>query len=365
MKKLVGILSMQRVPNYGSFLQAYALKQLLIKNGADDVYFIDIEKGKELVGYRQNSIIDKLLSTIYLFVTGKLLRKFRDIKFKKKLYSSIIRNFPILGLSRPLPTSLDLVVIGSDEVFNCCQKSPWGFSTQLYGNVSIAKDVISYAGSFGHTTIEKIKKLGIDNEIADAMKTLKGVSVRDENSRKIVQELIGIMPEVHLDPVLIYGYEQEIAKSSITYPNDYILIYSYQERITEKNEIKSIRNFAKLNKLKIVTIFCRYDWCDEAIVPQTPLEIFGWFKSAKYVVTDTFHGTIFSIITKSNFCSLVHDVNREKLSYLLDCLDLTERGNCNVMDVLSKPVNYAKTDLILKEQRSKSISYLKKFIYNE
>ena len=44
MGKIVGILSMQRVLNYGSFLQAYALKQLLLKNGADEVCFIDIEK---------------------------------------------------------------------------------------------------------------------------------------------------------------------------------------------------------------------------------------------------------------------------------------------------------------------------------
>ena len=51
MGKVVGILSMQRVLNYGSFLQAYALKQLLLQNGADEVYFIDIEKGRSLPGY--------------------------------------------------------------------------------------------------------------------------------------------------------------------------------------------------------------------------------------------------------------------------------------------------------------------------
>lgn len=58
MGKVVGILSMQRVLNYGSFLQAYALKQLLLQNGADDVYFIDIEKGRSLAGFEQeNSLL--------------------------------------------------------------------------------------------------------------------------------------------------------------------------------------------------------------------------------------------------------------------------------------------------------------------
>ena len=48
-KPTVGILSMQRVINYGSFLQAYALKQLLLKNGAGEVYFVDIIPGRILI----------------------------------------------------------------------------------------------------------------------------------------------------------------------------------------------------------------------------------------------------------------------------------------------------------------------------
>ena len=55
----MGILSMQRVLNYGSFLQAYALKQLLLQNGADDVYFIDIEKGRSLAGFEQETTLLK------------------------------------------------------------------------------------------------------------------------------------------------------------------------------------------------------------------------------------------------------------------------------------------------------------------
>lgn len=69
----MGILSMQRVLNYGSFLQAYALKQLLLQNGADDVYFIDIEKGRSLAGFEQeNSLLKKLFRAIVLLVQGQL-----------------------------------------------------------------------------------------------------------------------------------------------------------------------------------------------------------------------------------------------------------------------------------------------------
>ena len=63
MGKIVGILSMQRVINYGSFLQAYALKQLLLKNGAKEVYFIDNDYGKISSVYHHSF---KNLSNVHL-----------------------------------------------------------------------------------------------------------------------------------------------------------------------------------------------------------------------------------------------------------------------------------------------------------
>lgn len=332
MGKKVGILSMQRVINYGSFLQAYALKQLLLQNGADEVYFIDIEKGRELPGFeysKSQSKWYKLKRLLQIIFTGLLFQKIRDRKFTKRLKKSIEDCFPILELDKPAPKEFDLVVIGSDEVFNCCQPAPWGYTLQLYGRVLNAKKVISYAGSFGHTRYEQLVQLGIDKEIGETMKTMAAISVRDQNSYDIVEKLTGIKAEMHLDPVLIYGYEKEIAERKVSYPGKYMVIYSYQGRINDKMEIKEITSFAKEHKLKLISIFCRYDWCDEAIIPETPFDVLGWFKGAEYVVTDTFHGTIFSIITGRKFVTLVRKkatvTNEEKVSSLLRQLGVEER----------------------------------------
>ena len=332
MGKIVGILSMQRVINYGSFLQAYALKQLLLQNGADEVYFIDIEKGRELPGFeysKNQSKWHKLKRLLQIIFTGLLFQKIRDRKFTKRLKKSIEDCFPILELDKPAPKEFDLVVIGSDEVFNCCQPAPWGYTLQLYGRVLNAKKVISYAGSFGHTRYEQLVQLGIDKEIGETMKTMAAISVRDQNSYDIVEKLTGIKAEMHLDPVLIYGYEKEIAERKVSYPGKYMVIYSYQGRINDKMEIKEITSFAKEHKLKLISIFCRYDWCDEAIIPETPFDVLGWFKGAEYVVTDTFHGTIFSIITGRMFVTLVRKTGRvtngEKISSLLRQLELGQR----------------------------------------
>lgn len=366
MGKIVGILSMQRVINYGSFLQAYALKQLLLQNGADEVYFIDIEKGRELPGFeysKSQSKWYKLKRLLQIIFTGLLFQKIRDREFAKRLKKSIEDCFPILELDKAAPKEFDLVVIGSDEVFNCCQPAPWGYTLQLYGRVLNAKKVVSYAGSFGHTRYEQLVQLGIDKEIGETMKTMAAISVRDQNSYDIVEKLTGIKAEMHLDPVLIYGYEKEIAERKVNYPEKYMVVYSYQGRINDKKEIKEITSFAKEHKLKLISIFCRYDWCDEAIIPETPFDVLGWFKGAEYVVTDTFHGTIFSVITGRKFVTLQRESNTEKISALLKQCGLEERcvgNNKNILgSKLLKNIDYEKTDIVLTENRKDSRVYLK------
>ena len=106
----MGILSMQRVLNYGSFLQAYALKQLLLQNGADDVYFIDIEKGRSLAGFEQeNSLLKKLFRAIVLLVQGQLPAKIRDMKFMVKLAKSLKSQWPELSLDEINPNHFGCV----------------------------------------------------------------------------------------------------------------------------------------------------------------------------------------------------------------------------------------------------------------
>ena len=369
MGKIVGILSMQRVINYGSFLQAYALKQLLLQNGADEVYFIDIEKGRELPGFeysKNQSKWHKLKRLLQIIFTGLLFQKIRDREFTKRLKKSIEDCFPILELDKPAPKEFDLVVIGSDEVFNCCQPAPWGYTLQLYGRVLNAKKVVSYAGSFGHTRYEQLVQLGIDKEIGETMKTMAAISVRDQNSYDIVEKLTGVKAEMHLDPVLIYGYEKEITERKINYPEKYMVVYSYQGRIKDKKEIKEITSFAKEHKLKLISIFCRYDWCDEAIIPETPFDVLGWFKGAEYVVTDTFHGTIFSIITGRKFVTLVRKsgkiTNREKISSLLRLLGLEKRcveeDKKMLRSKLVGSISWGYIDKVLVECRRRSITYI-------
>jgi len=365
MGKIVAILSMQKVLNYGSYLQAFALKQLLLNNGASEVYFIDIKPGKQLPGFSDgdqvnSNFISKIRSAI---LSSNLISKIKDFFFIRQVYKDIVKNYDRLGLNDSCPSNFDLAVVGSDEVFNCCQYSTWGYTLQLYGDIPEAKDVISYAASFGHTTLEQLSNLGIDYEIGKTLSTMSNISVRDDNSRIIVKSLTDIDPQVNVDPVLAYGYNKEIESYTVETKDRYIVLYSYHTRISDKNEINRIIRFAKEKNLKVYSIFCRYDWCDKAILPDSPFEVLVWINKADYVITDTFHGTVFSIITHSQFATIVRDSNRNKLVSLLEHFGLTDR----IIDThkeefnttFNKKIDYTHVDSILDSDRNNTNTYLR------
>ncbi len=365
-KPTVGILSMQRVINYGSFLQAYALKQLLKQNGAGEVYFVDIIPGKSLTKrsyLATNKYIGYTRKIIDILSSGNIISRIKTSVFSRKIKRSIKASWPMLGLEYIYSDPFDLIIIGSDEVFNCTQDVYWGYSKQLFGDipVSTSHKVSSYAASFGSTDIEKLKQYNIDNEIAHYLSKLISISVRDENSAIIVEKLTHKTPLIHIDPVLAYGYKQEIAdfdKTPVDY--SYMIVYSYQGRISDVKEIEAITNFAKNKNLKLISIFCRYDWCDEAIIPETPFKVLRWFKFAEYIVTDTFHGTIFSIITESKFATFIRPSNHNKLGYLLSSLSLGDRETnaYSLSKKLSKSPDYCTCNLILNQKRKETLLYL-------
>lgn len=362
----IAILSMHRVINWGSFLQAYALRQLLLQNGADMVSFIDIKPGRPLKGFEPETKEDKIYRYIRYFFQRRFYEKLQGWRYFNRCKRSIESHWPLLNIDEK-GTAYDLAIIGSDEVFNCCQTTSWGYTLQLYGAIPEAKKVVSYAASFGHTRYEQLLELNIAGEIGATLNTLSAISVRDKNSYDIVKKLTGRTPEQHLDPVLIYGYQAEIMQMSLPAEKDYIVIYAYPGRIQDKTEIGIIKKFARQNGKKLISLFSYYSWCDKSVAPNTPFEVLAWFKGADYVITDTFHGTIFSIITHKNFCTLVRNTNGEKIDSLLLRLGLEikilrEKSFSLMSDILHQSINYTEVEQALTTERARAKKYIKQVI---
>jgi len=368
----IGIMSMQRIVNCGSFLQAYGLKRI-IENLGYEVVFVDYKVEKPLCSCKldKKKIIKKKFENRVLSICMKLEHLMfwtpRSIKRTIKENNNYIK-FANKNLNltkrKSYRVSVDTLVIGSDEVFNCTQLNPnVGYSLELFGKNANTHNVCTYAASFGNTTIKKIEKYGKTQEIADLLNKMSTISVRDENSYDVVKALTGKEPTVNLDPVLIYEFENEVP--DIVNLKDYIIVYAYRNRINE-TEQKLIKEFAKIENKKIVCIG-GYQAFADYYVNCTPFEVLDYFRKADYIFTDTFHGTIMSIINHKKFVTFVRDSvgesygNSEKLTDLLSRLGLKNRivnDTIDIVSVIKSDIDYQTVDGIIRDERLKTVSYL-------
>lgn len=375
----VGIISMQRVCNKGSFLQAYALKKM-IEDIGHTVDFIDYEVGKPIIlnsnDWYRFQILKLRNLFINIFIRYKPLRillphEFKNIVNERDIYMQFIEQHLGVKRNKKYRTHVDTLIIGSDEVFNCTQINPEvGYSPELFGANNKANIVVSYAASFGNTTYQKLMSFGKLDEIKHYLSTFRMISVRDNNSCNIVEKLLGKKPEINLDPVLMYDFMATIPDNQIR--KNYIIIYAYRSRITIE-EVEEIKAFAKRVGKKLISVSGQMDFCDEHI-SLNPFECLNLFRHADYVITDTFHGTIFSIINKRKFVTLIRESNgrsygnQEKLQDLLNRLGVLNRSYSydrdNLYDRIVSEIDYDNVFNIINIEREHTKRYLKLVLSN-
>ncbi len=316
----VGIVSMQRVVNYGSFLQAYSLKRIIEERG-HICSFLDIEDENGSFEYfvPYSDPMFKLKDTIWklqrLPVEKRMYRE-REYLFRKQLIKQL--NMPVTPV---FDQTCDIYIYGSDEIFNICQESKWGHSLALLGsNVNGRK--ITYAASFGFTNQPRLEKMGLYEKVRNAIEQFEAISVRDENSQELVYEMTRKMPTKNVDPVFLYDYDER--KKYRNPFSRYVVVYGYDNRINDPKVIREVKRFAKERDLKTIGLGMRQNWCDINYLPH-PFELLRIIEDADFIVTDTFHGTVFSIKYQRQFATIIRDSNQQKLTDLLNMYSLDSR----------------------------------------
>ena len=365
-KPLVGVMSMQRIRNYGSFLQAYGLRRMLGSLGCE-VRFVDYRPGKCLVEPGRPSRLPRPAAKLAeaLAGPGPLSGKLAYANYKRR-YDA--RTWPLLGLpAEPdcRTAGLDVLVVGSDEVFNCVQANPnVGFSPDLFGANSKARRLVTYAASCGNTTSAKLREHGVAGEVAGWLRGFDALSVRDENTASVVRELAGVDPARNLDPVLAWDFfgEEEIPESPVE--GGYLIAYAYSGRLT-RGECAALRAYADARGLKVVNVGGVQGCCDE-FLDLGPFEVLAAFRGAECVLTDTFHGTILSTIAERPFATIVRTEgygNAEKLTDLLGRLGLGSRAASSAADfgrLLGSAPDWEPVRERVAEGRAAARSYLQK-----
>lgn len=365
-KKTVGILSMQSVNNFGSLIQAYSLKKMVESLG-HEVCFIDIERRPE-----DDALLkDHRISYLSEMESGSLKRKISDGYLANRFRNRAIgkEQDDIFNEFRDkyLPAcdascAVDTCIIGSDEVFNCLQESGWGFTSQLFGDVKNASDVITYAACCGFTKLDDVPDPVVE-KIRDSFDNVSAFSVRDKNTFDFVSGITGSDAITYnLDPALLSDFDDEIAAAPYinTLPEKYCLVYAYKNRIYEKAEVEYIKSFCKARGMEIIAVGMPQMWIRN-FYAASPFELLKIFRNAGFVITDTFHGTIFSARYADRFAVMVRESNKNKLGDLIGRLEIEDHV---IHDVSSLPQKYelahdkTRLNVLLTSERERSLGYL-------
>ena len=318
----IGILTHYNVASHGAYLQLYAMHKTLEGLGHEPyvltyVKNYDFATGDEArkfqVGFKSVSFYLKR----YLIDTG-----FANCAFQAKKQREL-RSFGSRTFSyRPYALEgLDAAVIGADEVLSL----QYGVNYMMYGHGVGARNTFAYAPSFGQTDMERIERFHVRELMTSGLASMQGVSARDEETAKLIERLCGREPRIVCDPALLYGFERERASfGECPIEKPYLLVYAYTTNMNEPALIQAVQDYAKRRNLITVSLEGYHSWCDRN-VSSDPVRMLSWFANAAAVVTDTFHGTISSVIAHAPLALFTRPTNTVKLGYLVRQLGLADR----------------------------------------
>lgn len=354
-----GIITHYDVHNHGALLQLNGLIQVL-KSFGIEAKALQFDKnydflGKSLkakyeisiksIGIYSKYITERgLHSTLFNYKKSKLLNKFRKDQ----------------GLIGPYYTEcgeLDGIIVGSDEVFALHT----GPTPVFFGHALPSNKVFAYGGCFGPTTIEDIDKLHCRAFVASGLNSMCGLGMRDQNSINIAKELTHKQPELVCDPVILYGYKEEIEGRQRPMNEAYMVVYAYDNKFDDQSE--EIRNYARQHNLKIVSPGFIQKWAD-INVNVDPIDLLNWFKHAECVVTNTFHGCVMSIITGREMAVKIRG-NANKLFNLLQEYEIDDRvfgESRDLNNTFAEKIDWNVVNEQIKTRRAISMDYLKRMI---
>ena len=366
--KKVDILTLPGYFNYGNRLQNYALQEV-INNFSEEVETLILPK----VSVQSSGTFNKIkkvfsypLSKTVKVATRKLNNKIRTIKYKdileqrenrskqfskKYINEKHINSFDEL---KQIAKDTDYFVVGSDQVWN---PNYIKHQEQYYFLQFVEEEKrIAYAPSFGISEIPE----DVKPQYKEWLSSIPYISVREKEGAKIIKQLTGRDAPVLVDPTLLLTKDEwlKISKVHAYKPSSKYLISYFLGKIpTERKTL--IKQIAKKYNLKIVSIA---DLKDKKTYIADPSEFIDYINSASLVLTDSYHGTIFSILMETPFFVFERIGGHSMYSRIETLLELTEFFGREEKDIdLNKDIlniDFSHVKGILEKERKKSFDFL-------
>lgn len=343
--------------NYGQVLQCYALQKVLNKLGhkALLIKYDILDYERERVAARRSLIShvkDILRRT--LFKIENILHDRRFKEFYKK-YIMSVGPYSIVEI-RKKTLDFDVLIAGSDQIWS--MDCPFLF---LDFGKGIKK--IAYAVSFGGSEFPK----DFLERVRPWVNEFSHISVREETGISICKQLKRDDAVCFPDPTLLLTseeYDDLIPYNDSIEYQDYILVYWLSNPAAIS--VREIRAFAKRKKLNIVYVTGqgKLDFCKKSY-PTIP-EWLALIKNATYVITNSFHGCVFSIMMKKNFLviPLIGKYARMngRIDMLLNKYNLKSRKWTSSLDAIFAAIDYTDVHMKLEKERQEVISQLSQWI---
>lgn len=355
--KKIGIVTINGDYNYGNRLQNYALEQAIISLGfeVETVVFNEKKSFREYIRKFKNNlnkeyrIEKKNLDRMKIMKIDKF-KYFRhkylnNVQYKRK------ENF----------SDFDRFIVGSDQVWN----PSWRLIDDYWLRFVPKNKRFSYAASMATTSIHKKNK----NKLPKYLKEMNEISVREKESVSFIHEISGRQAEFVVDPTMLLKkseYERLIdahEHSKVKKDTPYILIYAL-EGLSEEME-KEVKKFSCEKGFDIIRIMGNK--FQEGHIVCDPIEFVDSISNAEFVVSDSFHCGVFSILMETPFI-LFNRLDGMKMSSrittLLTQFDLINQyylgGELNKFT----EIDYSKIQKKIETFRTEGMNYLS-FILNK
>ncbi|PSJ58789.1 polysaccharide pyruvyl transferase family protein [Mesorhizobium ephedrae] len=297
----IGVLTFHRCINYGSYWQARCLVEGLRSMGHDAVL---LDHHSPLVNRREWRCALRPQVDIPGDTVGYVL--------KTRLFFEAFDRLPCsarFDLDDPSALAqFDRIVVGSDEVWNL--RHPWYGGHSIFYGVGLEPcRLVSYAASFGNYDAAE----GLPSPWTDRLATFRRISVRDGNSARIVRDALGSNPELVLDPCLQFPPAAE----PVAADTPYVAVYghSFPRWFTAM-----VRTWAISMGYRLLSIGYRNAWADEQRIAAGPETFARLMAGAAAVVTNFFHGCVFSLFNAKPFACVSSDYRANKLRDLTQLL---------------------------------------------
>lgn len=361
MKKKVGIITYHRAINYGAILQTFALQTILKEIGVEcKVLDYRNEKLEEIHKKRTLTDCKSFKSFIMFLILPNLYNlkydKFREFSDKYLELSSKIDTSENFAIHE---NEYDFFITGSDQVWN--YKINDGDSVYFLNFVKEKLKKKTYAASFGLSTIPDEYKPIYKELLSD----FDSILVREKQGARIIDDLLLKKAFIVLDPTMLLSKKQwidkfELYKKEFFTNEKYILVYAF----SGSTHIKELAiNISNKTGYKIFWIKSTYRKNPRIkyIKLAGPKEFICLFNNAEYIITNSFHGTVFSIVFNKQFFTELLPKNtgvNSRLENILDMFDLNDRRVVSTNpDIIDSRIDYDSVDLKLEEERKSQLYY--------